>query len=315
MTVFPHQFLQLLRPFVPTDDEFDRRFVETFAIPELRTGTPDYSDTRSRVLAFLNHYGDVSEETAVRILADELLMTELNNPTNHSRVQELVEQALVRDNQVLLEERESTRIEAIEAQEEANRLAALSEKQAQELEKERAQRASLVQQVTEANRVAESAREEASAARRAAEEAREAQRTEHERRLAEACKRRRAVRTVAAVAVAALGAFGAIALSTWIRWSWLETRSNPFGIKALALVIFLGMAWMLHSDRHRKEVFFGVVIAAVIAAFSIVNPRSAEPAAQHDANGGELRVRSAGPPSGPSSVKDSGFPARHRHSP
>jgi hypothetical protein len=105
MIVLPNHFLQMLRPFVPATDDFDRRFVETFAIPEFRTIGSDYSETVSKVLSYLAVLSDVSEETATRILADRLLIENLKGvDENSAEFRSSIESALAADNERLLEE-------------------------------------------------------------------------------------------------------------------------------------------------------------------------------------------------------------------
>ncbi len=103
--VLPSQLLQVLRPFVPTTDDFDRRFVESFAIPEFRTAGLDSPSLTSTILGILNNYVGVGEETATRILANEMLLERLKDVQDDpAEVRALVEHAL---HQELLEEKEA----------------------------------------------------------------------------------------------------------------------------------------------------------------------------------------------------------------
>lgn len=77
--VMPNQLLQLLRPFIPPSEDSDKRFVEAFTLPLLRTSAADYGEATSAVLQILNNYADISEDTALKILADEYLSKKLRN--------------------------------------------------------------------------------------------------------------------------------------------------------------------------------------------------------------------------------------------
>lgn len=69
----PTQLLQVLRPFGrPTDDD-DARFVAALCLPEFRTAHTGYAEARSKVLGILAHDGDLDIETAVSLLANEVL--------------------------------------------------------------------------------------------------------------------------------------------------------------------------------------------------------------------------------------------------
>lgn len=76
ITVLPSQFLQMLRPFLTRSDDFDRKFVETFAIPEFRT-IAVHGDVTTQVLAYLNNFSGIDEATASRILANQVLRDSL----------------------------------------------------------------------------------------------------------------------------------------------------------------------------------------------------------------------------------------------
>jgi hypothetical protein len=82
--VLPSQLLALLRPFVAMNPDFDRRFVQTFAVPEFRTSSTNYQATASRVLSYLASLGDLPQPTAVAILKDEILMTRVKKTRDDS---------------------------------------------------------------------------------------------------------------------------------------------------------------------------------------------------------------------------------------
>ncbi len=101
--VLPAQLMQVIRPFVPGTSEFDRRFVEAFAIPEFRGLIGDYASTASKVSSYLATYKDVPEPTAVRLLRDELLMDRLKErPEESPDFREAVDNALVKANSELV---------------------------------------------------------------------------------------------------------------------------------------------------------------------------------------------------------------------
>lgn len=104
--VLPNHLLQMLRPLVPQSADFDERFVATFAIPEFRSIDSDYAATVSKVMMYLSTFTtDLSEESAVRILGDNILIQELSGVDESSEdFANSVENALARENEGLLEE-------------------------------------------------------------------------------------------------------------------------------------------------------------------------------------------------------------------
>jgi len=103
--VLPNLFWQILRPFVPADLDFERSFAETFALPEFRTLGSGASEACSKLLCLLAVYKDISEETAVRLLSNDLLINRLRKIDDDKQFQEYVESAIISDNASLIEER------------------------------------------------------------------------------------------------------------------------------------------------------------------------------------------------------------------
>jgi hypothetical protein len=75
--ILPHHFLQILRPILPRTPDFDKAFVETFAIPQFRT--VDYARELicAKILRTMATFADVTKEVAVRILTDSIFTDRL----------------------------------------------------------------------------------------------------------------------------------------------------------------------------------------------------------------------------------------------
>ena len=103
--VLPNHFLQLLRPLLPRNADFDKRFVATFAIPEFRSIDSDYAETVSKVMMYLSTYKDLSEESAAKILGNNALIHELSGVDEKSdNFANSIESALAKENEELIEE-------------------------------------------------------------------------------------------------------------------------------------------------------------------------------------------------------------------
>ncbi len=101
--LLPNHFMQILRPFLQVDDDLNKYFVETFAIPEFRATKTDYSTVNSNILSYLNTYREVKEETAIRMLTNTLLKDRLQGKEDDSQeFKDLVDNALVEENSLLL---------------------------------------------------------------------------------------------------------------------------------------------------------------------------------------------------------------------
>ena len=103
--VLPNIFWQILRPFIPSTHDFEKTFAETFAIPEFRTISSETSKACSKLVCMLNLYQDMNEETAMRLLSNDMLINGLRNIENDEEIQEFVDSAIARDNELLLEEK------------------------------------------------------------------------------------------------------------------------------------------------------------------------------------------------------------------
>lgn len=101
--VSPSVFLQLIRPFIENDYSSNKRFVETFSIPELRAFEIDYSTTRSKALQILNDsYHDTTFETKVKILRDQVILEKLEKANDDFSAQvEIIENQIAVENQIL----------------------------------------------------------------------------------------------------------------------------------------------------------------------------------------------------------------------
>lgn len=103
--VLPNIFWQVLRPFAPADLDFERSFAETFALPEFRSLSSGSLEACSKLLCLLALYKDVPEETAVRLLSNDLLISRLRKIDDDKKFKESVESAMAADNISLIEER------------------------------------------------------------------------------------------------------------------------------------------------------------------------------------------------------------------
>ena len=102
--VLPDMLWQVIRPFVPTTDEYEKAFAETFAIAEFRTIESRSAKAASRMLGLLATFEGIAEETAVRMLSNDLLLKHLTRVPDDDEFAEAVETALVGLNADLLDE-------------------------------------------------------------------------------------------------------------------------------------------------------------------------------------------------------------------
>jgi hypothetical protein len=234
-TVLPNLFWQILRPFVPSSSDFDQSFAETFAIPEFRTISSYAARACSKMLYILAEYKDFPEDTAARMLSNDLLIDRLRTAKNDEEFQEYIEEAIVAENAALLEERTALaeQLERMKAEK------AESERQLEqrrvEQERERAEAEQIRRKLEEAQAYAERERQSREHAERHATEA-EKVAAEEKARVAQIF----AAGKTALLILVMITAFELIVHKA--PWDWLLKHPNSYGLQVgfdivLALVI------------------------------------------------------------------------------
>lgn len=96
-TVFPSHLWQILRPFVTENQAFDQAFAETFALPEFTLMKGGAMRAASRMISILASYKDFPEEAAVKMLTNDLLLTELQNKKTDEEFSVAVDSAFAKE--------------------------------------------------------------------------------------------------------------------------------------------------------------------------------------------------------------------------
>ncbi|MEW2285578.1 hypothetical protein [Streptomyces sp. NPDC047841] len=105
----PDTLARALRLFLASSRQSDAAFSQIFAMPEFRGIGHDRNEIVSRVAAYLATYADLPEETATKLLANDLLMSRVKEADRRDGTFErIIQEELVRENEALLEEREAT---------------------------------------------------------------------------------------------------------------------------------------------------------------------------------------------------------------
>jgi Fe2+ transport system protein B len=244
----PSQFLQLLRPFVASTDDLDRRFVEVFAVPEMRAYPVDYAATVNEVLKVINTVSDMSEDAALRLLTDTILLDELKGVKDSGKVGAAIELAVARQNQELLEEKEAALREAQEVQSQKEQLALQLTDRDRQVQELRAGHQAVMGQLEGAEKQVVEVTESSST--RIAELEQRIKEGQTEKRDLE--QRTRTLRVTVGVAVWALGVILIALLPTSvIHWGWLDSHPNRLGLIALSGVIWSGICWAIFDHDHR----------------------------------------------------------------
>ena len=282
--VLPDHFMQVLRPFVPSDSDFDRSFAATFALPEFRAMESKLSQAQQQLFSYLTSYEFIPEETAASLLTNGLLMERLHKVENDEELQKDVESAMVYENAALLEEKavleklleraeaeraakekqlEQEKIEAEQMKTRAEQAEQLLRQQAKELASvkkqvgrqgsgESKQQKIQVDQALELAAREKHAREEAE--KRAEQETSLRQKTE---------QRAHIYATVASIMFSIILIAVFELLISLIPGVWLTRYRNRYGLQAAvdSLLLFITVGFF---HPHRRSWFWGVGALALL---------------------------------------------------
>jgi hypothetical protein len=287
--VLPNQLLQILRPFLVVTTEFDKKFAATFAIPEFRTLATGYSTIASKVLGYLSTLADVTEETASRILANEVLLGKLRDVAiDAPEFKKTVDSALANDNDKLIKENQ-TLLKAIADNEKSREYvaSALEEKklllaQQDRLLKEQRELAKL--RKDEAKKHEQQAAIEKAARAQKAEEASDLRRrmkenearvrkqgAELERAREESRKLRSRIRMFVGVVTFLLGS--GVFLYLQVNWPWLQNHSKRLGLSLAVMVLWAAICWAIGdaSAKRRKLALLSIAAGALFTLGQVMD--------------------------------------------
>jgi hypothetical protein len=281
--VLPNVLWQILRPYIPARKDFDRSFAETFAIPEFRTIGSGASEACSKMLGLLATYMDFPEETATRMLSNDLLIDRLRAARDDRQFQAEVESAIVAANAELLEERA-----AMEKQNIAMRAA--KERAEAEMRRQKIDSEAKIAKAEADLRLSEKEKEELDASKRRAEvnvqvasakvESLTTDKTDAESRAAKEAKARAKLESTSKrdALIAAFGLSAALIIGfEWLvhglPWAWLRDHPNSYGLQTGLDGMILSIMLGLLVPRWRKYWWLTVLMAlAVVVIYLLGGP-------------------------------------------
>jgi hypothetical protein len=252
-TVLPNLFWQILRPYVPSDVDFSRSFAETFAIPEFRTIGSGANEAGSKMLNILASYKNFPEETAARMLSNDLLIDQLRKAESDQVFQELIESAIVEENAELAEEKALLAEQLAKERNDKARVAEQLEISALQLERE------LTKTTTELQRFKQKDAENSAKVMEIKTD------LESEKRLRiKSEEQEYRYKTIVMVILALLSSIIIILGFEFtiyrIPWDWLINHPNSYGIQAsIDFFILLGSLGMF-LPKYRKWFWIGAAI-------------------------------------------------------
>jgi hypothetical protein len=245
--VLPNIFWQVLRPFIPNDNDFDKAFADTFALPEFRSLGSGTAKAASKLVATLNTYKDIPEETAARMLANDLLIDGLRRLNNDQEIQAYIETEIAKDNALLVEKNAALLRQAQLARREATQVTV--DLQAEREERSQAELAAQMVIRTKEGKYQTTIQE-----------------MEGERNARLRVERRLQIYgTLAAVACSILLIIGSEWLIYNLPWTWIINHQRSGALRITAYLTTLLLMVGLLVPATRKVVWGGGIISALIA--------------------------------------------------
>lgn len=102
--LLPSIFWQIIRPFIPSDIEWEKSFASTFSLPELRAIGSNSSEVAQKMIQILASYEGLKTETAIRMLSNDILLDSLCPVQDEETFCKVINEAIIDENNTLLEE-------------------------------------------------------------------------------------------------------------------------------------------------------------------------------------------------------------------
>lgn len=254
-TVLPNLFWQILRPFIPSDANFSQAFAQTFAIPEFRTIGSGAAEACSRMINIMASYKDFPEETAVRMLSNDVLIEQLRKAETNEAFQNYVEAAIVHENAQLLGEN-ILLSKRVEIEQKGKEDVTRKLEQTDELARHNEGR----YRIEQTERI--KAEEGANAARAEQRKAEGNTNIEREQRLKTEQKLQSAYTFIAIiVGIVSVGVFEWLIYN--IPWTWLITHPNSYGLQGSVDLLILSISFFIFTPKWRKSVMLPLIISVI----------------------------------------------------
>jgi hypothetical protein len=279
-TVLPNMFWQVLRPYVPTDFDFDRSFAETFAIPEFRTISSGAAKACSKMLSLLAAYKDIPEETAARLLSNDLLIDQLRTAQDDKQFQEYVESAIAKDNALLLEEKAALvkQLEKERAEKEAKDEAIEKERILHEQQRAKAEQI-LIEKEKELKSTEKLLEEEKKYRERLTHEITEEKRAKEEaetRVIKESSDKASIEKSANIYVIIAASAVSLVLIGIFevlihtISWQWLLQHQNSYGLQGAFDILIALTTFGIFRPKWRKWCWGGGLFAILLIILQLL---------------------------------------------
>lgn len=280
-TVLPSLLWQILRPYVSDNEEFDQAFAETFALPEFTLNRGGAQRAATRMASILAGYSDIPEETATKMLANDLLIAELQTKRSEKEFADTVESAVAAENAQLIEERAALadQLQREKQEHQAKQLAladatrVIQERQDALSTKEAVIRAKEIEIARLTDQTRAQSEQVVVIDQKAAAEAfakEQANRKVIDLEVDLHRTRRQKWQLIASViTLTSVGMFELI-IRVLLPWNWLLRHPNGYGLEGCALVVVASVVLATLVAEWRKPLLVGGAVAAFFVGLALL---------------------------------------------
>lgn len=253
-TVLPNLFWQILRPYIPSDENFSQAFAQTFAIPEFRTISSGAADACSKMVSIMAGYNNFPEETAERMLSNDVLIDKLRRAHDDEEFQRFIETEIVEENAQLLGENialtqkfEVERTEKSRMSDSLEKANELIEQKEIILTKEQEKRVLAEQEMKDEKERREVAEQKAS------------KENEERRKIEEKYKLFVMIGRAIIVGLILIGIFEIAIYS--LQWVWLINHKESYGLQGCIDILMMTISFLVFVPKYRKYKWFPVLLS------------------------------------------------------
>lgn len=278
VVILSNQFMQLLRPFVPTNPDIDESFVEIFALPELRTVVRDYATTSMKVFSYLSTFADMNEPTAVRILTDQVLSGKLRDLKEDSKdFDDLIDNEIAKENTLLQKQADKLKADVASADQKAQAFKKMALEKQTDLQRLEGEKRLALEAGDNAQRKAIAAELRAEEAERnlqrlSAENGRVI--SDHGKAIEELKGQLGTYALIArifgGVLFTIVGLTAILLFSVFGTWTWLDSHPNRLGLYTSAVLTVVCFGWAIADEKRRNIALVALFAPILIAVITML---------------------------------------------
>lgn len=263
-TVLPNLFWQILHPYIPSMDDFYLAFAQTFAIPEFRIVNSGAAEACSKMVNILSGYQDFPEQTAMRMLSNDVLLDQLRIAQNDEDFRSIIESEILRENANLVKEKDDLKEKIIREQKEKETIRLQLQEMDNSLKEQRNLSLNAMLNQEEAKKQAFLEEE-----KRLLNETEFRQKIDKHNQTEETLKDQKSILIAIIVSIILIILFNYIVHQ--IPWTWLISHPNSIFLQGVTWLLLIGLAFFCFVRKARTIAVIGIIVSIILALLKALN--------------------------------------------